>query len=313
MGSARFSVKTPEDYLLHRDACSYGYFLLEPNHWEPSSRTMARVLDLGGPVLVTVRQPGSREGASLRVEADRRLSAKEREAARGALTRMLNLHEGAETIAEFHRVDGRWKRSGRGRLSRSPSLFEDVIKTVTSCNVTWPSTVNMNRRLCEVIGGGAFPSAKTLARTRPQTLRARCGVGYRDQRIVELAKMFADGRIDAARIEGGGMRDEELFEELLEWPGVGPYAAANIMQLVGRYSRLPLDSESLRHGRTVLGYRGTDRAVMKRLGRHYEPFGAHRFRSYWFELWAFYEGKRGRSWTWRKEEVGKSFTSALLK
>jgi hypothetical protein len=43
---------------------------------------------------------------------------------------------------------------------------------------------------------------------------------------------------------------------LIALPGVGPYAAANIMQLLGRYHRLPLDTESVAHGRNVLGLKG---------------------------------------------------------
>ena len=36
--------------------------------------------------------------------------------------------------------------------------------------------------------------------------------------------------------------DDELAAQLLALPGVGPYAAAHIMMLLGRYSRLILDS-----------------------------------------------------------------------
>jgi 3-methyladenine DNA glycosylase/8-oxoguanine DNA glycosylase len=160
-------------------------------------------------------------------------------------------------------------------------------------------------------------------------------VGYRDARIVELARMFAAGRrasapgragatqADAAsgaidseffeRYEAeGGASDDDLFELLQEWPGIGPYAAANILQLLGRYSRLPLDTESVRHGRTVLGMKGNSARIMRRMHRHFDPFGAHKFRAYWFELWCYYEVKRGPAWTWERETTGKTFTAALL-
>jgi len=32
--------------VLARDACSYGYFLLAPNHWEADTQTFSRVLEL---------------------------------------------------------------------------------------------------------------------------------------------------------------------------------------------------------------------------------------------------------------------------
>lgn len=318
-----FSLPVPRDYLLPRDYCSYGYFLLEPNHWEPRTATLSRILDLergGGPTRLDINQPGegkSRIGKPLAVRSDRFLTKPEREEAKRLLTRMLRLDETHDHIRDFHQIDTRFRRSGRGRLMRSPTLFEDVIKTVTSCNVTWPSTIIMNRRLCEVVGrGGSFPSPKRLARTRPATLRASCRVGYRDARMIELSEMFstspAKGGINVEWIEDPTTPDDQLWDFLIELPGIGPYAAANIMQLLGRYHRLPLDSESIRHGKTVMGLKGNDRQIMKRVAKHFAPFGKHAFRSYWFELWEFYESKHGKSWTWEKKQVGSAFTANKL-
>lgn len=346
-----FKIPVPADYLLARDCCSYGYFVLEPNRWDPPGRCFTTTLDLsGGATTLRITQgrppaeftatdalapydpddpgPGV-PGTPLTVRADRELDAAERAGVRVSLAHVLRLDESTELIAGFHAADPRFARSGRGRLMRSPSLFEDIIKTVTSCNVTWPSTVSMNRKLCRVFGrrsasgGYAFPTAAKLARARPGVLRARCSVGYRDARIVELAKLFAPG--DRGRTPRGSdlpspawiadpnVGDDDLFKGLQELPGVGPYAAANIMQLLGRYSRLPLDTESIRHGRTILGLTGTGAQVMKRVHRHFEPFGEHRFRSYWFELWRYYETRRGPSWTWERDSTGSSFTASKLK
>jgi 3-methyladenine DNA glycosylase/8-oxoguanine DNA glycosylase len=322
------TLATPADFDLARDCCSYGYFLLWPNFWDPGTRTLSRVLDVGGgPVGIVISQ---REGAgsSLRLTLSRAVSAAERGELKRQVSRMLRLDEDADTIGEFHRVDPRWKRAGYGRLFRSPTFFEDVIKTVTSCNIQWPGTIEMNRRLCQVVGerlvlpasrkGGAplelhsFPSAAKMARTRPATLRARCRVGYRDARLVELARLFRSGKVDPAWFEDPATPEAEIHEALLELPGVGPYAAANILQLLGRYGRLPLDTESVRHGKTVLGFTGTSSQIMKRVHEHYAPFGEHAFRSYWFELWAYYESKHGKASTWERETTGRMFTAALL-
>jgi len=310
----RLTITPPRDYSLARDVCSYGYFLLAPNRWDPVERVFTRVLSLSeGPARVWIAQERKR-GAPLAVKFDRAVVRAERPGAVSQIGRMLRLDEDHDHIASFHRVDERWKKSGRGRLFRSPTLFEDVLKTVTSCNVAWPSTMRMNERLCEVVGpGGSFPTAKGLARVRPQTLRARCSVGYRDARIVELARLFAAGRkggVDQEWMESPATSDDELHTVLLDLPGIGPYAAANIMQLMGRYERLPLDTESVRHGRNILKYKGSDAQVMKNVKSHYEPFGAHAFRSYWFEMWLFYESKRGPSHTWERETTGRTFTAA---
>jgi 3-methyladenine DNA glycosylase/8-oxoguanine DNA glycosylase len=311
------TIRTPADYLLYRDACSYGYFLLAPNRWDVAERALLRTFSLPrGPVAARITQPGG-AGGPLKVATGVTLSARDRAALESQVRRMLRLDEDEGVIAAFHRRDPRWKKSGRGRLFRSPTLLEDVIKTVTSCNVTWPSTVHMNRRLCEVLGespgegvDAGFPAGARLARARVQTLRARCRVGYRDQRIIDLARLLVPGVV--AWMEDPATAEEDLHAALLELPGVGPYAAANIMQLLGRYSRLPLDTESVRHGRTVLGMSGTSAAVMKQVRAHFEPFGEHAFRSYWFEMWTFYESKHGPAWTWERDSTGKLFTAALL-
>ncbi len=319
----RLTIPAPADYDFRRDVCSYGYFLLSPNHWEPASRTLSRPLDLGGGgragsgggrgggggiAAVRMGQPGGK-GTGIVVEADRRLSRAEQAEAKRQVTRMLRLDD--ETVGAFHKADPRWKKSGRGRLFRSPSFFEDVIKTVTSCNVTWPSTIQMNRRLCEVINP-AFPSAAQMARRRPETLRARCRVGYRDKRMVELGKLVAGGEVEPAWFEDRSNPDDAVYKALLALPGIGPYGASNIMQLLGRYSKVAIDTESVRHGRVVLGMTGTPKEIEKKVAAHFEPFGEHRFRSYWFELWDFYEQKHGPAWTWERDSTGRLFTAALL-
>lgn len=308
--SASLRITPPGDYLFRRDVCSYGYFLLPPNVWNPAAHTLSRPFLLSnGRVHARLTQPGGAPGAAIVVRLDRAVTPGERAEVRRLVARMLNLDDGG--VAEFHRVDPRWKKSGRGRLFRSPTFFEDLIKTVTSCNVAWPSTIGMNRRLCEVIEP-AFPRAEDLARRRPQTLRSRCGVGYRDARIIELARMTIRGDIDPDWFENPSTDDLDAHKALLALPGVGPYAAGNMMMLLGRYGFLAIDTESVRHGRAVLGFEGTDRAVEKSLREHYERFGPHRFRSYWFELWADYERRHGEAWTWEPRTTGRQFTAAKL-
>ena len=304
-------IKPPADYLLKRDVCSYGYFLLPPNVWDPDALTLTRPLDLDdGIATFTIAQPGDTRGAALRVAADRTLSRAERAHATRLISRMLQLDD--DTVAEFHRVDPRWKRSGRARLFRSPTFFEDVIKTVTSCNVQWPSTVTMNRRMCEVINP-AFPRPAQLARRRPATLRARCRVGYRDQRLVDLAKLFVRGEVDPAWFEDPANDDETVRKALIDLPGIGPYAAANIMQLINRYSRIAIDTETYRHAKASLGMAGSDGQLHKRVTAHYDRFGRQKFRSYWFELLLDYEAKNGPAWTWSPRMPQSSFTAAQLK
>src|SRR5438067_470620 len=108
--STRLSIPVPKDFLLRRDACSYGYFLLAPNHWDPRREVFSRVVSLcGGPALVEVAQPGSR-GTPLAIKSSRALTAKEKQELKAQLTRMLRLDESHEVTRAFHKLDPRFRK-----------------------------------------------------------------------------------------------------------------------------------------------------------------------------------------------------------
>ena len=192
--AARFSIPAPPDFQLPRDANSYGYVVLAPNRWSVEEQALYRAMDLpGGPALVRLAQPGFSGFARpvkpapprLIVHASRALTPIDRAEIRRQATRMLRLDFTRRDAARFHRLDARWQASGRARLFRSPSFFEDTIKTVTSCNVAWPSTVNMNERLCAVLGKPVpghrgwrtFPATGATVGTGPPLVNpwGRCG------------------------------------------------------------------------------------------------------------------------------------------
>jgi hypothetical protein len=52
---------------------------------------------------------------------------------------------------------------------------------------------------------------------------------------------------------------------------------------------------------------------MRAVHEHFAPLGPHAFRGYWFELWEFYEARRGKSWTWEREKTASTFTASQLK
>jgi len=55
----RLSLRPPADYVLARDVCSYGYYLLSPNHWEPSDYSFTTILDLESGRLRQIQTPGA--------------------------------------------------------------------------------------------------------------------------------------------------------------------------------------------------------------------------------------------------------------
>ncbi|MCC7409586.1 MAG: endonuclease III domain-containing protein, partial [Phycisphaeraceae bacterium] len=233
---------------------------------------------------------------------------------RPQLTRMLRLDQ---SLTEFHKLHPQARRRRFGRLFRSPTFFEDVVKTITGCNTTWPLTTRMNLLLCQHIGQGAFPTPHQIASHPPAALQSLCKLGYRAQRIHDLATGILEGRHHLADFEDPTTPTDTLHAALLKLPGVGPYAAANLCQLLGRFDRLAIDSETYRHFRQV-HHTPTPRSsaalrkLHRRIERHYARYAPYQFIAYWFELWRHYESRVGPARHWTSDHA-RHFTAASLR
>lgn len=305
------TIKVPRGFNLPRAVCSYGYFLLAPSRWDPAKRVLHRSLHgADGRVIRTVIAQHTRD--RLQIDCDCRVDRAEAAGLRRQVGRMLRIDE---DLRAWHRLCPEAKRIGYGRLFRSPTLFEDMVKTITGCNVTWPNTMRMNALLCEHVGGGGFPTAAQLAAVRPDTLKRKCKVGYRAQRIIRLARQVVRGELDLAGFEDRDRSTDEVYADLLVMYGIGPYAAANLCQLLGRYDRLAIDTETYRHFRQFHGVAtpANPQKLHRRIERYYAKFAPYQFLAYWFELWRAYEARVGDARTWDPVEHGASFTAANLK
>ena len=151
-----------------------------------------------------------------------------------------------------------WAARGAGRLVRSPTVFEDVVKTVCTTNCAWSATERMVGALVGRLGepapgappgevaGRAFPTPAAMAAAGDDFYADVARAGYRGPYLREIA---APGRRPASSTSrrcsppaATSCPTRRSSERLLALPGVGPYAAAHIMLLLGRHSRLVLDS-----------------------------------------------------------------------
>lgn len=142
------------------------------------------------------------------------------------------------------------EKRAQGRVLRSPTLFEDVVKTILTTNTSWAGTIRMVENLVSQFGGPlptnqercAFPSPEQLAATDIDTLRTQTRLGYRAPYVHELANSIASGDFDLEALKTGELTNLELRKQLLAIKGVGDYAAANLLMLLGRYDYIPVDS-----------------------------------------------------------------------
>jgi 3-methyladenine DNA glycosylase/8-oxoguanine DNA glycosylase len=206
-----------------------------------------------------------------------------------------------EDLSPFYAVakkdpDLAWVTSGAGRMIRSPTVFEEIVKTVCTTNCAWGATVRMVNSLVEHLGaaapgapssstaGRAFPSPEAMATAGEPFYRDVVRAGYRGKYFVALAESVASGSLDVeafGRASAAELPDDDLEQELLALPGVGPYAAAHIMMMLGRYSRLILDSWTRPKYARLRGRRSVkDSTVLRR----WRPYGDYAGLAFWMYL-----------------------------
>lgn len=224
-----------------RTIYSHGCAELAPASIETEPLRYRRTLRSGGRVLEIVL---SEKNENVVVESDARLGRRPAAEIERIVARMFRLDDDLSAFYAAVAGDERlqWAAAGAGRMLASPTVFEDVVKTICTTNCTWSSTIRMARALAE-LGEGAFPEPAVLARTRSQWYAGVAKMGYRGPYVKQIASDVAAGRLDLEALVARGVRsDDEVEAALLELPGIGPYAAAHVMQIVGRHRRLVLDS-----------------------------------------------------------------------
>jgi N-glycosylase/DNA lyase len=168
-----------------------------------------------------------------------------------------------------------WAAAGAGRMLRSPTVFEDVVKTICTTNCAWGGTVRMVTALVDHLGIPArsgkrtFPTPAAMAKAGEEFYRDVARAGYRGAYLRRLADDVASGALDLEELNDPELPVEEIEARLLALPGVGPYAAAHVMLTsLGRYSRLVLDSWTRPTYAKLAGRKATDKTIERKFRRY---------------------------------------------
>ena len=157
-------------------------------------------------------------------------------------------------------------------------------------NCSWGLTRVMVERLVESAGargpGGAraFPTAEALARKPVSFFRDVVRAGYRAPYFKELATRVARGDARArGAARSGAPVGRRVYERLRSITGIGPYAADNLMRLLGHYDRLGLDSWC--RARFLKLYPRTRKAGLDAaIARRYRPYAPYSGLAMWLDL-----------------------------
>lgn len=289
LGRLRLVGAGGEPVELRRTLTSHGVAMLAPQRIDPERRVLETTVALpgGGACTVVVRPSGR---GSVRVGAGHPpAEAAARRQLLATARHVLRLDEDLSPFYDLVAEDPAlgWAVTGAGRMLRSPTVFEDVVKTVCTTNCSWSATVRMTDALVGHLGaaapGGrrAFPSPPAMAEAGPGFYRDVARAGYRGAYLLALARKVADGHLDLEALADPSLPDDEVERRLLDLPGVGPYAAAHVMLIsLGRYRRLILDSWTRPTFARLHGRPATDRVIERR----FRPYGRYAGLAFWLYL-----------------------------
>src|SRR5579863_9590649 len=166
---------------IHSHGCAH----LPPAVIEQSPLAYRRSFRAGDRIVeVAIRGSDGRLGA----ETQRSLPRRAATAVEAAIRRMFRFDV---DLSPFYSRLGNdetlgWAAAGAGRILASPSVFEDVIKTICTTNCAWSGTVRMTQALSE-LGGGAFPEPEELAATPNAWFSGVARMGYRGPYVKTIA------------------------------------------------------------------------------------------------------------------------------
>src|SRR5438094_170506 len=150
-----------------------------------------------------------------------------------------------------------WVLTGAGRMVRSPTVFEDVVKTICTTNTSWGGTTRMVNALVQHLGekapgappdspyGRAFPTPAAMAAAPPSFYKKVAGTGYRGPYLKALATSVAKGRVDLEALAATS-RDDLPHDEVP--PGVKLVGATGVAEAASLAGQLLRDAVLLDAG-----------------------------------------------------------------
>src|SRR5258708_8618987 len=285
----KITLCTPPCFSFSRPVRSLGWCALRPFEFEKTDWSLVRWLEAGETVPVTVKISAQKKGLAISMSG--RLKKRAGEEIARDVRHMFRLDD---NLLEFYRAtsnepDFAWiAREGAGRLLRSPTVFEDLVKMICTTNCSWAATEKMvsalvNELGCESHDGRkACPTAATMARRPEKFFRDKIRAGYRSSYLRELAPRVASGALDVGSWLTSDLPTKDLMNEIKSVKGAGNYAAENLLKLIGRYDGLALDSwtraqfaRARNNGRV---------ASDKKIARFYARFDSWRGLALWCDM-----------------------------
>jgi N-glycosylase/DNA lyase len=288
----KLTIPVPPKFNFWKTVYSHGWCSLPPFEIDKEHATLKQIVTLSSGKNVLLRsKAGSKDNFITEILSPNSPGKRERQETISILRSCFRIDEDLSKFyaeAKKH-PDFRWiPKAGVGRLLRAPTVFEDVVKMICTTNCSWALTEVMVGNLCKKLGcemgnmGYGFPTPEAIADRSEKFLRKEIRAGYRAPYLLELSRRITKGEIDLESWRHSELPTHKLFDEVRSVKGVGPYAAGNIMKLLGRYDYLGIDSWCRKRFFEIHknGRRTSDKVIEK----FYEPFGKWKGLFFWMDV-----------------------------
>ncbi len=271
---------------------SHGWVQLLPFGSDAEYSSLSYILELDNGDVVSISAQETPGG--VRVQVDPPVSANAQRELADKITWMLGLD--MDFTPFYSQIGSEPKLAtaverARGRILRSATIFEDVVRTILTTNTAWSGTKRMVKALVDGYGAPlasnpelkAFPTPQRLAGVDVDALRKDGKLGYRAPYIHQLAQRTASGELDLETYKTNTLPTLELRKRLLSLKGVGDYAAANLLMLLGHYDYIPVDSWALMMASRE--FYGGETVQRKQVEAAFERWGQWRGLAFWLWEW----------------------------
>lgn len=274
---------------------SHGWVQLAPFGWEGATGILSFIDALPSGPIAKYQISATEIGVHVSVIGD--LTGQERTEIGARVSWMLSAEQDLSGFYQAASDEPKLQHAvtnAQGRILRSATVFEDVLKTMLTTNTAWSGTIRMVNTLLDLYGEPlgkdvtalAFPTPDILAKSSEAELREQARLGYRAPYVLELARSVDSGDLELEAYKHTTLTTEELRKQLLAIKGIGQYAAANLLMLLGRYDYVPIDSWALK---TVSGEWFNGEPVNKeQVEEVFQRWGEWKGLVYWF--WDYSSG-----------------------
>jgi 3-methyladenine DNA glycosylase/8-oxoguanine DNA glycosylase len=281
-------LETPKNFNFRQTIYSHGWCELLPFEIDAKNWRLSYVFGTENPAAATI----SEEAGKLKIEvsADEIDAEIETSILRGT-RHILRIDDDLSGFYSNLKSEKRlaWiAKKGAGRMLRSATVFEDLVKTICTTNCSWSLTKKMTINLVEKLGAEtkdgkrAFPTVERMASVSAEFYRDEIRAGYRSAYFAELAQKVLSGEINPESWLDSDLPTNELKKEMKKVKGVGDYAAENLLKLVGRADGLALDSWL--RSQFYKNHNDGEICDDKQIEAFYEKFGSWRGLAIWCDM-----------------------------